>query len=155
MEDLMEDLIVVAYDDEYKAQETMNVLRSLNDNWIVDLHDAIAVERNVNGKFNVLDSYQMTTGEGAGWGVLWGTVIGGLLFAPFTGGMSATAAAGTIAAGAMGGGALGGLTGAATASFDKDEFGLSEDFVYQVSQNIKPGSSAIFALVESSQPRPG
>ena len=64
----MEDLIVVAYDDEYKAQETMNVLRSLNDNWIVNLHDAVAVERNVNGAFNVLDSYQMTSGEAAGWG---------------------------------------------------------------------------------------
>ena len=79
-------------------------------------------------------------------------MIGGLLFAPFTGGMSTAAAAGTIAAGAVGGGALGGLTGAATASFDKDEFGLSEDFVYQVSQNIKPGTSAIFALVGSGNP---
>jgi uncharacterized membrane protein len=148
----VEDLIVVTYDNEYSAQETMNVLRSLNDNWIVDLHDAIAVERDVNGKLNVLDSYQMTSKEGAGWGVLWGTLIGSLIFAPLTAGMSAAAAAGAVVAGAAGGATLGGLTGAATASFDKDDFGLSEDFVDQVSEQIKPGNSAIFALAETDHP---
>src|SRR5690348_8756654 len=125
----MEDLIVVTYDNEYKAQDTINTLRSLNDNWIVNLYDAVAVTRDVNGKLNVEDSYQMTSGEGAGWGVLWGTLIGGLIFAPFTGGLSAAAAASAVGAGAVTGAALGGLTGAATASLDKDDFGLSEDFV--------------------------
>ena len=149
----MEDLIVVTYDNEYKAQDTINTLRSLNDNWIVDLHDAVAVTRDVNGKLNVQDSYQMTSKEGAGWGILWGTLIGGLVFAPFTGGLSAAVAAGTVAAGAVSGAALGGLTGAATASLDKDDFGLSEDFIYQVSQSIKPGNSAIFALAESRDPQ--
>src|SRR3954451_9062250 len=124
----MEDLIVVTYDNEYKAQETINTLRSLNDNWIVNLYDAVAVTRDVNGKLNVEDSYQMTRGEGAGWGVLWGTLIGGLIFAPLTGGLSAAAAAGSVAAGAVAGATLGGLTGAATADLDKDDFGLSEDF---------------------------
>jgi uncharacterized membrane protein len=148
----MEDLIVVTYDNEYKAQETINVLRSLNDNWIVDLYDAVAVSRDVNGKLNVQDSYQMTSKEGAGWGVLWGTLVGGILAAPFTGGLSTAAAAGAVAASAVGGAALGGLTGAAGATLDKDDFGLSEDFVNQVSQSIKPGNSAIFALVESRNP---
>jgi uncharacterized membrane protein len=148
----MEDLIVVAYDNEYRAQETMNVLRSLDDNWIVDLHDAVAVTRDVNGKLTVEDSYQMTSKEGAGWGILWGTLIGGLIFAPFTGGLSAAAAAGTVAAGAASGAALGGLTGAASATMDKDDFGLSEDFVYQVSETIKPGNSAIFALADRRDP---
>jgi uncharacterized membrane protein len=148
----MEDLIVVTYGNEYRAQETINTLRSLNDNWIVNLYDAVAVTRDTNGKLNVQDSYQMTRGEGAGWGILWGTLIGGLIFAPFTGGLSVAAAAGTVAAGAATGAALGGLTGAATADLDKDDFGLSEDFVYQVSQQIKPGNSAIFALADSRDP---
>jgi uncharacterized membrane protein len=149
----VEDLIVVTYDDEYKAQETINVLRSLNDNWLVDLYDAVAMARDVNGTLRVQDSYQLTSKEGAGWGVLWGTLLGGILFAPFTGGLSAAAAAGTVAAGAVGGAALGGVTGAATASLNKDDFGLSEDFVYQVSQSIKPGGSALFALAESNNPQ--
>src|SRR5262245_24905669 len=110
----MEDLIVVTYNNESKAQETINVLRSLNDNWIVNLYDAVAVSRDINGKLNVDDSYQLTSKEGAGWGILWGTLIGGLVFAPFTGGLSTAAAAGTVAAGAAGGAVLGGLTGAST-----------------------------------------
>ena len=148
----MEDLIVVSYDNQYKAQETINVLRSLNDNWLVNLYDAVAVTRDVNGSLRVQDSYKMTTPEGAGWGVFWGTLIGGLIFAPFTGGMSAAAAAGTVAAGAIGGGALGGVTGAVGADLEKEDFGLSEEFVYQVSAQIKPGNSAIFALADSSNP---
>src|SRR5437879_11952459 len=81
----LEDLIVVTYDNEYMAQETINTLRSLNDNWMVNLYDAVAVTRDVNGKLTVQDSYQLTSKEGAGWGILWGTLIGGLVFAPFTG----------------------------------------------------------------------
>lgn len=148
----MEEMLVVAYDNEYKAQDTMNVLRSLNDNWIVSLYDAVAVTRGVNGNLTVQDSYQMTGKEGAGWGILWGTLIGGLLFAPFTGGLSAAAAASTVAAGALSGATFGGLTGAAGAILDKEDFGLSEQFVDQVSESIKPGNSAIFALVDNRNP---
>jgi len=148
----MDDLIVVAYKNEYSAQETLNGLRDLNGDWLVDIQDAVAVVRDEDGKLNVQDSYQMTSKEGAGWGVVFGTILGGLVLAPFTGGMSAAVAAGTVAAGAVGGAALGGVTGAAMASDDKDNFGLSEDFVSEVSDTIKPGHSAIFALVESHHP---
>jgi uncharacterized membrane protein len=40
-----------------------------------------------------------------------------------------------------------------TASLDKDDFGLSEDFVSQVSSTIRPGYSAIFALVDADNPQ--
>jgi len=148
----MEDLIVVAYKNEYSAQDTLNTLRDLNDDWVVDIHDAVAVVKDEDGKLNVQDSYQVTSKEGAGWGVLIGTMLGGLVLAPFTGGMSAAVAAGTVAAGAVGGAALGGVTGAAMASDDKEDFGLSEDFVSDVSDTIEPSHSAIFALVESHDP---
>jgi uncharacterized membrane protein len=148
----MKDLIVVTYDNQYMAQENLDALRSLNDNWIVYLYDAVAVARDVNGKLDVQDSYQLTTKEGAGWGILWGTLIGGLVFAPFTGGLTAAAAAGTVAAGAAGGAVFGGMSGAVGASLGKEDYGLSEDFVDQVSESIKPGNSAIFALVESRDP---
>jgi len=120
----MDDLIVVAYKNEYSAQETLNGLRDLNGDWLVDIQDAVAVVKDEDCKLNVQDSYQMTSKEGAGWGVVFGTILGGLVLAPFTGGMSAAVAAGTVAAGAVGGAALGGVTGAAMASDDKDNFGL-------------------------------
>lgn len=148
----MENLIVVAYDTEHKAQETLNALRNLNDDRLVDLVDAVAVTRDVYGALNITDSYQMTSKEGAGWGVVWGTLIGGLLLAPFTGGLSAAAAAGTVAAGAVGGAALGAMTGAAGAAIYKDDFGLSEEFVAKVSMAIGVGDSAIFALADNRDP---
>jgi uncharacterized membrane protein len=79
--------------------------------------------------------------------VLLGTILGGLVLAPFTGGLS-TAAAGTVAAGAVGGAALGGIAGAQAASKQKHDFGLPEEFVLEVSETVKPGKSAIFMVVE-------
>ncbi len=148
----MEDLIVVTYKNEHSAKENMETLRNLSYDWIVDIHDAVAVARDGDGKLHIQDSYKPTTLAGAGWGVLLGTVLGGLALAPFTGGLSAATAAGAVAAGAVSGAALGGATGAAVADMDKADYGLSEDFVDEVSETIKRGQSAIFALVESHDP---
>ena len=66
----MAELIVVGFKkDMYRASEVLNELMELNDDWVVDLHDAVAVYRDYSGKLRVDQSYQMTTGEGAGWGV--------------------------------------------------------------------------------------
>jgi uncharacterized membrane protein len=148
----MQDLIVVTYPNEYSAMENMRLLRGLDFDWVVYIQDAVAVARGANGKLYLEDSYKPTTGEGAGWGVLLGAILGGLAFAPFTGGLSAAVAAGTVTAGAVGGATLGGMTGAAVASDDKEIYGVSENFVAQVSATIKPGQSALFALIESRDP---
>lgn len=148
----MEDLIVVKYEDEYKAEENMRTLRGLDEDWVVDIHDAAAVSRDADGKLHIRDSYKTTTGEAAGWGLLLGTILGGLALLPFTGGVSAAVAAGRLAAGIVGGAALGGATGGVAASDHKEYNGISEDFVDEVSDTIKRGQSAIFALVESNKP---
>jgi uncharacterized membrane protein len=130
----------------------MRILRGLDLDWVAYVHDAVAVSRGANGKLRMQDSIRATTAEGVGWGVLLGAILGGLAFAPFTGGLSAAAAAGTVAAGAAGGATLGGLTGAVAATDEKEIYGVSEDFVAQVSATIAPGHSALFALVESHEP---
>jgi uncharacterized membrane protein len=94
----------------------------------------------------------MTTGQGAALGGLWGLLIGATLAIPFTGGASAAAAAGAIAAGAAGGTALGAGLGAVDAESWKDEFGIPEDFVQQVSVLIQPGDSAIYAILRVGNP---
>jgi uncharacterized membrane protein len=146
-------LIVVGFKkDMYRASEVLNALQALNDDWVVDLHDAVAVYRDYNGKLRVDQSYQMTTGEGAAWGGLMGSLIGLTLAAiPFTGGASA-AAAGALAAGAAGGAAIGAGTGAIDASWWKNEFGIPDDFVKQVGAMIQPGDSAIYALLRTASP---
>jgi uncharacterized membrane protein len=149
----MAELIVVGFKNQmYRASEVLNELLSMNDDWVLDLHDAVAVYRDFNGKLRVDQSYQMTTGQGAAWGGLWGLLIGATLAIPFTGGASAAAAAGAIAAGAAGGTALGAGLGAVDAESWKDEFGIPEDFVQQVSVLIQPGDSAIYAILRVGNP---
>jgi uncharacterized membrane protein len=148
----MAQLIVVGFKkDMYRASEVLNQLQAMDDDWVVDLHDAVAVYRDYDGKLRVDQSYQMTTGEGAGWGGLWGSLIGLTLAIPFTGGATAPAAA-ALATGAIAGGALGAGAGALDASWWKDEFGIPDDFVKQVGGMVQPGDSAIYALLRSANP---
>ena len=149
----MSQLIVVGFkQDMYRASAVLNKLTSMNDDWVVDLHDAVAVYRDYSGKLRVDQSYQMTTGQGAGWGALWGSLIGATLAIPFTAGASAAVVAGSLAAGALGGGALGAAGGAIDASWWKDEFGIPDDFVKSVGGMVQNGDSAIFALLRSADP---
>lgn len=149
----MAELIVVGFKNQmYRASEVLNELLSMNDDWAVDLHDAVAVYRDFNGKLRVDQSYQLTTGQGAALGGFWGMLIGATLAIPFTGGASAAVAAGAIAAGAAAGTALGAGFGALDAESWKDEFGIPEDFVQQVSVLIQPGDSAIYAILRVGNP---
>jgi uncharacterized membrane protein len=147
------ELIVVGFKkDMYRASDVLNQLQTMNQDWAVDLHDAVAVYRDYKGKLRVDQSFQMTTGEGAGWGALWGSLIGATLAIPFTGGASGAAAAGALAAGAVGGSALGASAGALDASWWKDEFGIPDEFVDQIGAMIQPGDSAVFALLRTANP---
>jgi uncharacterized membrane protein len=152
-ETAMTELIVVGFkEDMYRASEALNMLQDMNNTWMVDLSDAVAVYRDYAGKLRVDQSYQMTTGEGAGWGGLFGGLIGALLAAPFTGGASAAAAAGALAAGSLSGVALGATLGAIDAQDWKDTFGISEDFVQRVGTMLQPGDSAVFVLARTVNP---
>jgi uncharacterized membrane protein len=142
------ELIVVGFKkDMYRASEVLNELQELNDDWVVDLHDAVAVYRDYSGKLRVDQSYQMTTGEGAGWGALWGLMIGSILAIPFTAGASAAAAGAAVATGAVSGTAIGAGLGAIDASSWKDEFGIPDDFITRVGALVQSGDSAIFAIL--------
>jgi uncharacterized membrane protein len=150
----MAQLIVVGFKkDMYRASSVLNQLSTMNYDWTVDLHDGVAAYRDYNGKLRVDQSYQTTTGEGAAWGGLLGSLIGLTLVAaiPLTGGASAVAA-GTLAAGAAGGAAIGAGAGAIDASWWKDEFGIPDEFVQQVGAMIQPGDSAIYALLRTADP---
>src|SRR5258708_28426883 len=79
----------------YRASGVLNELQNLDDDWVIDLHDAVAVYRDDRGKLRVDQSFQMTTGEGAAWGGFWGLLIGTTLAIPFA--VAATPAAGATA----------------------------------------------------------
>ena len=149
----MYELMVVGFKkDMFRASTVLNKLIVMEDFWAVDLRDAVAVYRDYSGQLRIDQSYYPTSGEGAAYGALWGSLIGMLLAAPFTAGASAAVAAGTVAAGLLGGGALGAVGGAIDATWWKDVAGISETFVEDVGQAIEAGDSAIFVLVRSADP---
>lgn len=149
----MSNLVVIGFKNEsFRASQVLDKLVALDDRWVVDLKDAVAVYRDHRGELRLDQSFQMTTGEGAGWGLFWGSLIGGLLAIPLTAGASAAAAGGALAAGAFAGGTIGVVGGAIDADWWKDEFGISETFVRDVGRMIGTGDSAIFMLLRSVEP---
>ena len=149
----MAELVVVGFEGKHRAAEVLDQLEVLNAYWTIDLKDAVAVYRTDDGKLRYDRSVQPTTGEGAGGGALLGGMIGALLVAPFTGGLSTAAAAAAIGSGA----AIMGTTGAAIGAIDADDFkqeyGISDDFVKQVGGMVQPGQSAVFVLARASDPK--
>jgi uncharacterized membrane protein len=87
----MAELVVVGFEGKHRAAEVLNQLEVLNDTSAIELKDAVAVYRTDDGRLRFDSSMQATTGEGAVGGALLGGMIGALLMAPFTGGVSAAA----------------------------------------------------------------
>ena len=146
----MRNLIVVGFQNQYRAAEVLNELWRLNDDWVVELDDAVAVYRDRRGNLRYQQSVAPTTGEGAAFGGLWGSMLGALLAAPFTAGASAAVGAAAVASSALAGGALGMAGGAIDANWWKEDFGIPDDFVQSVSRMIGPGDSAIFAWIDAT-----
>ena len=148
----MAQLIVVAFrGDIMRAGEVLHKLSELNEDWAIDLKDAVAVYRDHTGQLRMDDSYQMTEGQEAAMGAFWGALIPALIALPFTAGASGLAA-GAVAAVALGGGALGAIGGVLDAKWWKEEFGIPEPFVKAAAGMIQPRDSAIFALLHTVDP---
>lgn len=145
-------LLVVGFkNDRYKAADVLNKLRRLNQESIVQLQDAVAVNRGRNGELRIDQSYDLTTGEGARWGALWGSIVGAII-AMFTVGLAGPAvAASAVATGLIGGGSVGAATGAIGANIDRGTL-LSEDFVRKVADTLQSGDSAVFAVLDPEDP---
>jgi uncharacterized membrane protein len=143
----MGDLIVVGFHGKHRAAEVLDQLQHLDDEWTINLEDGVAVYRRSNGKLRVEQSLTLTGRQGGTLGAMVGILLGGLLIAPFTGGASAGAAAAAIGWNAVALGSVGAVAGADQATEKKDRYGISDDFVRQVSGMLQPGDSAIFALL--------
>ena len=127
----MADLIAIGYPDEVTAEAAAEEARRLARDLIIE-PDAIAViSRDQEGKFHVHTSHH-PVGTGATWGMFWGLLFGMLFFIPFFG----------LAIGA----GFGALMGKITKS------GIDKAFQEQVRDMLKPGTSALFLMVEKVTP---
>jgi uncharacterized membrane protein len=147
-----QNLIVVGFGGTRRASEVLSELQKLEDNWTIDLDDAVAAYRTDDGQLRIDQSVMPTRGQGADMGVLVGGMLGALIAAPFTGGLSAVAAGTAIGATAAGTGLVGAAAGADDATDWKKTYGITDDFVNDVGRLIQPGNSAVFALVRTGSP---
>ncbi len=129
----MANLVVIEYDDEYKAHEVRLALLKLQREYLIDMADAVVAVKDANGKVKLHQVTNMTA-TGAASGGLWGTLIGLIFFGPFFG-------VGTLA-----GAAAGAVSGALT------DIGINDDFMKKLSEGFKPGTSALFVLVRKVTP---
>lgn len=127
----MADLIAIGYDDETTAAQAADEARRLTDELIIQ-PDAIAtIVRDQEGKYHVSTSHNPVAG-GTAWGLFWGFFFGLLFFVPVFG----------MAVGA----GLGALFGKIEKS------GIDKEFQQQVRDMLKPGTSALFLVVEKVTP---
>lgn len=127
----MSTLVVIAFDDEYKANEVLIQLLKLQREHLIDLEDAAVVVRTRDGKVKINQTQDLTL-QGALSGGFWGLLIGLLFFNPLLGW-----AAGLVA-------------GAISGKFT--DIGIDDNFIKELGQTISPGSSAIFTLVRQATP---
>ena len=127
----MADLIAIGYPDRTTAYAAADEARRLAADLIIQ-PDAIAViVRDEEGGYHVHTNHHLV-GGGATWGMFWGLLFGLLFFIPVFG----------MAIGAGMGALMGKLT---KSSIDKQ-------FQEQVRDMLKPGTSALFLMLEKVTP---
>ncbi len=135
-------VIVAVFATQNQAYDAARQMQNLNEDEIIRLKRGALATKDAKGNLTIPD----TKGVGAAWGLLGGGLIGGLLGAMLGPvGAAAGAAASAAAAGAALGAASGGVVGA---TVDLAEFGLSEDFIDDVSTQLNPGETALIAEVD-------
>src|SRR5499427_10457237 len=127
----MSTLVVVGYDDMFKAEEVHLKMLKMQRDYLIDLEDAAFAVKNQKGKVKLHQTFNLTA-AGAVRGGFWGTLLGLLFLNPLLG----------MAVGA----ATGAVTGALT------DVGINDKFMKELAANMKPGSSTLFVLVRKVTP---
>jgi uncharacterized membrane protein len=125
------EMMVVAFEDEYKADEVLSTLKQLDVEATVDLKSAAVVKRDAEGKVKIKETKDFDAKQGA----IGGAVAGGLL---------------GLLTGRLLVGALVGAAGGAAAGHGID-LGLNDEYLESVGESLASGSSAIVALVSFDQ----
>src|SRR5262245_58523002 len=90
----MNTLVVVGYEDPYKAEEVHLKLLKLQRDYLIDMEDAAFAVKDKAGKLKLHQTVNLTA-QGALSGGFWGTLIGMLFLNPLLG-MAVGAASGAV-----------------------------------------------------------
>ena len=122
----MSGLIVVGYDDMFKAEEVRLKLLKMQKEYLVDLEDAVVAVKKDDGKVKLNQMYHLAA-SGAVGGGFWGMLIGLIFLNPILGAV--------VGAGA--GAAAGALS----------DVGIDDDFMKKLAEQLQPGTSVLFVLI--------
>ena len=127
----MSTLVVIGYDNEFKAEEVRLTLRKLQKEYLIDLEDAVVAVKDTKGKVKLHQAINLTAAGAVGGG-FWGSLIGLIFLNPLLG----------AAIGAAAGATSGALT----------DVGINDKFMKDLAAAMTPGSSALFVLVRKATP---
>ena len=127
----MSTLVVIEYDDQFKAEEIRLSLMKMQKDYLIDLGDAVVAVKDQRGKVRLHQAVNLTT-AGALRGGFWGALIGLIFLNPLLG----------LALGATAGAVGGALT----------DVGINDKFMKDLAATMKPGSSTLFVLVRKVTP---
>jgi uncharacterized membrane protein len=120
-------MMVVAFEDEYKAGEVLTTLKQMDVEATVDLKSAAVVKRDAEGKVRIKETKDFDAKQGA----IGGAVAGGLL---------------GLLTGRFLMGAIVGAAGGAAAGHGID-MGLNDEYLKTVGESLASQSSALVALI--------
>ena len=127
----MADLVAIRFKDPARAEEALAQAAEAQKQHTLDLADAVIVSKDEDGRVTLKQSFD-TVAVGAASGGLWGTLIGLIFLNPLLG----------LAVGAASG-ALGGYM---------TDFGIDDEMMRRMGQELEAGESALFVLVRKSTP---
>src|ERR1700716_3096669 len=129
----MATLVAIGYPDQVTAERARQTVSELERELIIQADQVASISRDLEGKYHVQTNHG---GEGAGggawWGGFWGFLFALFFFTPFAG---LALGAGMVA-----------LFG----HFGKQ--GIDKAFQQQVRDYVKPGTSALFLVIEQVTP---
>jgi uncharacterized membrane protein len=127
----MSTLVVIAYEDKFKAEEVRLMLIKMQKDYLIDLEDAVVAVKDEKGKVKLHQMLNLTA-AGAVSGGFWGTLIGLIFLNPLFG----------LAIGATAGAVSGALT----------DVGIDDKFMKELAGALTNGSSVLFVLVRKATP---
>lgn len=127
----MSNLVIIGYDDRFKAEEVRLMLWKMQKEYLIDLEDAVVAVKDEKGKVKLHQATSLTAAGAVGGG-FWGALIGLIFLNPLLG----------LAVGATAGAVSGALT----------DVGIDDNFMKQLAETMQPETSVLFILVRRATP---
>ena len=123
-------IVVLAFDGQHTAKATLLDIQKMQEDGLLNIVDAVVASSGPGGNIKIKQTHSdkgKFALRGSGIGLLAGLLLGGPI------------------GGLVGGAAVGAIAGALK------DYGIDNDFIEEVSESLKPDSSALFLMVKNAK----